>query len=459
MSTPLQLFRPHDIQGDILRPYAHTFATHRFVQCPEAASGQAWLRALVDKVTTAELWDAGEKPTTLNLAFTAAGLRALGVSESVMTTFPAEFLDGMAKRAGLLGDTGTSDPRHWQSAWTERQVHAMVAIHGTGEEVVLRRWAEVEGAMTATGGAKMVGRDDARRLPDSKEHFGFTDGFGQPLLDHGGGKHFPGQGTPDGKGGWKPLALGEFVLGHRDEEGVLPPGPVPQELGHNGTFLVYRKLRQDVVGFRQYLAAQGLRLGLEPGQVGASIVGRWPDGTPLELSPDGPNSAVGPEHNNAFTYGGDENGFRCPVGAHIRRANPRDSLGFEDTRLKHLIGFRPEQLVSRHRMIRRGITYGPPLPEGAEEDGQERGLLFMAAMSSPLRQFEFVQGQWLNSGNLFHLGSDLDLLTGEHDGTGKMTIQGSPPKFLAGIPRLITMRGGDYFFKPGIGGLRWLARG
>jgi deferrochelatase/peroxidase EfeB len=142
----------------------------------------------------------------------------------------------------------------------------------------------------------------------------------------------------------------------------------------------------------------------------------------------------------------DASGHRCPIGAHIRRANPRDALKLSP------------QLVSRHRMIRRGITYGPVLPEETPDDREDRGLLFMACVANLRRQFEFVQGQWLNDGNIFHLGDDRDAMAGCHDGTRKVTVQGHPPRFLPGIPEFVTTRGGEYFFKPGISAMRWLAR-
>lgn len=451
--------RLEDIQGNILRPYKHRVASHIFIRFSEAGAARAWVGRLAPRVTRATPWGSGGKPATLNLAFTAGGLRALGVPAPTLEAFPEEFLAGMAQRAAILGDAGANAPSAWeQPHWAAGGVHAMVAIHAGSTEQVEARFAEIDPA--GTPGVSVLFRDEARRLAANKEHFGFTDGFGQPMLEaEGTGRQFPGQGTPDGHGGWKPVALGEFLLGHPDEEGRLPPAAEPRELTDNGTFLVYRKLEQDVSGFRAWSAAQAAALGWDAERVAASIVGRWPDGSPLELRPHGPDPRLGGNRtaNNNFTYGGDPDGLACPLGAHIRRANPRDGLGFHAGAIKHLLGFRPEQLVSRHRMIRRGITFGPPLAAEAD-DGQLRGLLFIAAVASVARQFEFVQSQWLNNGNIFHLGDDRDVLTGQHDAAAKMTVQGSPPKFLSGIPTLVTLRGGDYFFQPGIGGLSWLAQ-
>ena len=153
------------------------------------------------------------------------------------------------------------------------------------------------------------------------------------------------------------------------------------------------------------------------------------------------------DRNNAFSYTTDGDGLRCPVGAHVRRANPRDSLPFEG------------KLVNRHRLIRRGIPYGDPLPEGASDDGKDRGVIFMCLQASIARQFEFIQGQWLNGGNAFTLGEDQDVLVGAQDADGphKMTVPGNPPFFFGPLRRVVTVKGGEYFFVPGINGLQFLA--
>ena len=181
----------------------------------------------------------------------------------------------------------------------------------------------------------------------------------------------------------------------------------------------------------------------------AKIVGRWPDGTPLVRSPDAPDPALAadPARINDFSYRDDADGLRCPIGSHIRRANPRDAEGFWSGRL-----------TNRHRIIRRGRPYGPPLPPGElEDDGVERGLIFVCFNADIWRQFETIQALWIDDGDPFGLGPDKDFLVGEPHGTaGKMTIQGRPPFFLKPQPRFVTMRGGEYLYRPSIGGLRAL---
>jgi Dyp-type peroxidase family len=287
-------------------------------------------------------------------------------------------------------------------------------------------------------------------LEGGREHFGYADGFAQPAIEDSGFDALPGQGALNGDG-WRPIRAGEFILGYPDEQGSPTPAPPPDSFGVNGSFLVYRKLRQDVAAFRRRLREAA---ALYPGGeelLAAKIVGRWRDGTPLDRSPHRPNPGIvaDPRQNNAFDYGKDPAGLRCPVGAHVRRMNPRRSLPFDG------------KLVNRHRIIRRGITYGDPLPEGAEDDGKDRGVIFMCLQGNLARGFEFVQSQWANGGNAFRLGPDQDVILGPQDTEGppKMTIPGEPPFFLGPLSRVVTVRGGEYYFTPGINGLRYLAEG
>ena len=287
-------------------------------------------------------------------------------------------------------------------------------------------------------------------LPGGREHFGYADGFSQPAIEGSRFPDHPGAGAVAKGGEWRPIRAGEFILGYPDEQGALPAAPEPAAFSDNGTYLVYRKLRQDVAGFRRSLEQAAT---LYPGGeelLAAKLVGRWRDGTPLDLSPEREDPSITGDRarNNAFDYGSDPDGMRCPIGSHVRRMNPRLSMPFEG------------KLVNRHRIIRRGITYGDPLPEGAADDGADRGVIFMTLQASLARQFEFVQSQWANAGNAFKLGADQDPIIGVHDtdGPAKMTVPGQPPFFMGPLSRVVTMRGGDYYFAPGINGLRHLAQ-
>jgi Dyp-type peroxidase family len=304
-------------------------------------------------------------------------------------------------------------------------------------------------AADTENGVELVYLQRAEALAGGKDHFGFFDGIAQPAIAGAGVEPRPGDGQPDGAGGWRDVATGEFLLGYVDEDGTLPAAPLAP-FDRNGTFVVYRKLRMDAAAFRRYVRAVNYPGG--PDQLAAKLVGRWPDGTPLTLSPGGPDPAISgdPRRINAFSYAGDADGHKCPFGAHIRRANPRDSVGFFDGRL-----------TNRHRIVRRGRAYGPPLPTGVlEDDGEDRGLVFVCFQADIWRQFETIQALWIDDGDPFGLGRDKDFLVGEpHGTTGKMTIQGRPPFFLKPQPRFVTLRGGDYLFQPSLTALRVLAQG
>lgn len=435
-----------DIQGLVLRGYRLPVGSYTFLRVAQAAPARAWLADLLGRVTTAAEWEA--KPThTVNLAFTAPGLTALGLPDASLATFPAPFREGMAARADLLGDTGSSAPEHWSDGIGGPDVHILVMLAAGDPDALADREQELD-ATVGRSGLQTVSRQHVAALPDFREHFGFADGFSQPDVDGLARRPRTAQSGVDGEGGWRPIQPGEFVLGYPDEEGHLPRAPQPDQLALGGSFLAYRKLQEDILGFRALLAEQGSRYAGGPELLAAKLVGRWRDGTPLVLSPEGPDPDLAGDfvRNNSFDYGKDANGYVCPVGAHIRRANPRNSLPFSGA------------LVNRHRLIRRGLPYGPPLPEGAADDGVERGVVFVCFQADLSRQFEFIQSQWLNDGNAFSLGDDKDPLIGNQEGSGKATLHGAPPWFVSPLPRLVQTRGGEYFFAPGIGGLRHLSR-
>jgi Dyp-type peroxidase family len=436
-----------DVQGNILRGYAYPCAAYVWVHVGDAAGARAWLARLAPRVTTAQPWDSGKPESTLNVAFTYAGLEALALSQEQLDAFPPDFREGMGARAATIGDHGEDDPGGWEEGLGSGAAHVLVMVHALGEDALDAALAQLRGELDADGVA-LVSEQRAAALSGNREHFGFSDGFSQPAVEGDGNVAMPGHGTPEAHGEWSELELGEFLLGYKDQDQQMPMAP-RGPLGTNGTYMVYRKLHQDVAAFRRELRerAKGFPGGEE--KLAAKIVGRWRDGTPLAVSPDAPDPAVAgsPERTNDFRYGEDPLGLRCPLGAHVRRANPRDALGWNGTRTR------------RHRMIRRGMPYGSALPDGTlEDDGEERGLIFISFCASLRRGFEIVQSQWLGDGNLFGLGDDRDwLMLADDRPLAKMTIQGQPPRFLAGQPRFVTVRGGEYLLMPSLSGLRSLS--
>jgi Dyp-type peroxidase family len=415
---------------------------------------------LLHEVTTGQRWDGGKPESTVNIAFTHRGLSAMDLPDATLLSFPVEFQQGMKKRAGILGDTGLNSPERWDDLWREDRVHAWLGINAVSPETLESRCAKMLGLLQQADGATVLASQDAASVvidgkPTTREHFGFTDGFGNPDYLGVDRSSQPGQGKLMPNGTWAPLATGELLLGYADEAGELPVAPVPHLLASNGTFMVYRKLHQNVATFRAYLHDHVGLYGGGPEKLAAKFLGRWRDGTPLELSPDQPDPSIAQDPNRStnFTYGADPAGTRCPIGAHIRRVHPRDAFGFNG------------RLINRRRITRRGLPYGRFVAEGEPtSDAEDRGVIFMALNASISRQFEFVQQQWIEYGNDAHLGNDKDILMGNHGGRGRFVLQGdaspaNPPLICSSLPNFVELRGGDYFFLPSITALGMISMG
>ena len=459
MTTARTQIDLRDLQGNILRAYGNDYdhTSYAFVKltCPPEQA-RVWFAGLLDHVTTAEPWKEGKPLTTLNVAVTASGLAALGVSQKVIDSFSWTFRQTTRQRAVDLGDVGVSAPENWEKGLGTGDVHVLLTINAQEADDHRRALGLMRAAMKEAGGVEIIFHQETSLLKGAREHFGYADGFAQPAVEGANDAKAPGGGVPEKDNRWRALAPGEFVLGYPDEDSredpkrKLPPAP-SGPLGKSGTYMVWRKLEQDVVLWRKVLAdAAKLYHGGDADKLAAKVVGRWPDGTPLVTHPDKPDPNFDPAARGAndFRYSADLDGRRCPLGAHIRRSNPRDALGFEGA------------LTFRHRMIRRGMPYGEPLPDGSAGDDNERGLVFVSFQASIARQFEAVQMQWLNDGNIFGLGHDKDFLLGDPaGGEGKMTIHGDPPFFLAPQAPFVKTKGSEYLFVPGISALAALADG
>lgn len=415
-----------------------------------------------------------------NVAFTYRGLSKLGIAPDILSSFPAEFIQGMRARADANHDYGRSAPDHWERPWRDGAVDLWIGIYASSEAARDRQRSgltrhlksygmRVDGCdlphqLTADG--TQVWIKDRATQPNrdqAVEHFGFGDGISNPpikgLARSRFLKSYPG-GKIDASGNWQPLAAGEFLYGYLDEIGEVPAGPTPAAIGCNGSYLVLRKLSQDVDAFRAYLVAQAKRHGIEPDLLAAKLVGKTRDGLSL-VAPDA-------EHRSDFRYAGDDQGMVCPLGSHVRRANPRDTLGFQTL------------LVDRHRILRRGVPYGDLVPRSRKMheinplDTRDRGhdpypgqgLMFLALNVDIRRQFEFLQSQWINFGNDLHQGSDRDPIIGardprrpEHNRTVLLTDTDEGVAVCADIPSLVETRGGDYFFLPGLNAYAAIAEG
>ncbi len=483
-----------DVQTIVLRPGGYPSARYSYLHIPDAEKGipdaekgRACLKELVSQVTDATLTPEGERPDlAINVGFTWKGLAALGVPWRSLASFPADFQQGMRARAEYLHDTGPSAPEHWDRVWQPDgpDVHAWVGVFskkvGGFEEQVETELQKLRAILDGYG-IEILGQDKVGMLrvngkPSHLEHFGYRDGIsGEHIAGSGEPNPDPAGGARTPEGSWRPLAPGEAVLGHPNEDGELGHLPVPMGLVRNGSYLVYRKLEQKVYTFRKWLREEGASFPGGPERLAAKLVGRWRNGAPLVHFPDAPPDDEGidllhRERMTGFGYTGDPHGARCPLGSHTRRANPRDSLGFDGT------------LVNRHRILRRGLPYGEWVPNGEEtpEHDHDHGLVFMVINTSIDRQFEFVQREWVNYGNDFRQGNDPDPLIGHHappaeaDDLGtKMVIPGDPPPdkgagpdgngrvpwICARLPEFVVTKGGDYFFVPSITALTLIAEG
>jgi Dyp-type peroxidase family len=429
----------NDIQSGVLHPRPTPYVG-RFllVRIDSPAAGSALVRALLPAISIGLPAANQGQDAWLSVAFTCEGLRALGVPEDSLASFPIPFQQGMAARASILGDVDESDPANWDAPFGTADLHMAIAAIAPDNE---RLEAAVERAGTALqgiAGITVVMRQEVRQLPTGRTSFGFRDGISYPAIE--------GTGIPSTNTGEVPLKAGEFVLGYPDETGNPPPMPEPDVLGRNGTYVAIRKLHTKVALWRQYLRSAASS-PTDEGLLAAKMVGRWPSGAPLALSPDHDDEALGADNsrNNDFRYADDDKGLKCPAGAHVRRANPRDAS---------IIG-----VARMHRILRRGTTYGPPLPEGVlEDDGADRGLFGIFIGAHLDRQFEFIKSEWINDGNFIGYPGEQDPMAGRNNGSGVATIPERPiRRRLHNLPSFVVTRGGEYCFMPGLTALRWLA--
>ncbi len=430
-----------DIQSGALfeRPSPYV-GTYLMLRIADRADGRELVRRLHRIATSSRTPDSNDD-TSLTVGFSYRGLEALGVPQSSLDSFAPEFREGMAARAPVLGDVGESGPEHWEPPFGSSDVHVAIAALSPDAARLEAAAEQARRAHLELPGLEVVWRQDCYQLATGRTSFGFKDGIGQPSVE--------GSGRPSTSPREPPLKAGEIILGYPDETGELPPMPTPEVLGRNGTYVVFRKLHTKVAAYRRYLRDRAATREEEQ-LLGAKMVGRWQSGAPLALAPDRDDPELGadPARNNDFLFADDPRGFKCPVGAHARRANPRDAMdqdGSVDVRL--------------HRMIRRGTSYGPMLPEGAlDDDGVERGIIFVFAGAHLKRQFEFVKTQWLNDGIFIGAPTERDPLVGPNDGTSAFTIPQRPiRRRLQELPPFVVTRGGEYFFAPGLTAMRWLA--
>jgi deferrochelatase/peroxidase EfeB len=479
-----------EVQGNVVRPYGTAFCWTKYVflKATKFTADTRHVVALWLAKTTygdpARNLDVGStscdaNPRTerdvpddelafVNIAFTFSGLCALELPKHVLATFPEDFRAGAKKRAPKLGDQWSTRtdtiPLH--------DAHLMLTVHSRSARGARKMWQELDAINSRMRHPfETVHCLDAGILPKGieRDRFGFADGRSQPAIEavdidavgdgvyagaHPRGPALRRQaslmledfGLRPLSRSWRLIRTGELLLGYENEDGDLPGGS-DAPLGPNSTFMVYREMDQNVDGFREYVKKWAARVGLSQGELRAKIVGRWQNGTPaIRRRIDPGDVAADRRRANDFLYGEDPNGYGCPLGAHARRANPRDALpgGAEQT--------------MRHRIIRRGMPYR----HVTDAYGSDRqGLAFICFNASVENGFEFIQRFWINDGEAFGLGSQRDFLLQHWDQSGagtKMVIQGFRPAILdAPDEPFVKVRGCEYLFVPSRSACTWLA--
>ncbi len=313
-SAPNVSLELDDIQRGVLQPRPSPYVgTYLLLRIDERTAGRELVRQLLPAIESASSSANSTENASVSVAFTYRGLEALGVPRESLDSFAPEFRQGMAARATELGDRGESAPHNWEKPLGTSEVHVAVAALSRDSQRLEAMLERARRAHQELPGVEAIWRQDCYQLPTGRTSFGFKDGIGQPAVESTG---IPGSNPHE-----RPIKAGEFILGYPDETGALPPMPTPEVLGRNGTYMVFRKLHTRVAAYRQYLRAKA-RDREEEALLGAKIVGRWQSGAPLALCPqrDDPQLGADPARNNVFLYGDDPRGFRCPAGAHARRA-------------------------------------------------------------------------------------------------------------------------------------------
>jgi deferrochelatase/peroxidase EfeB len=533
-----------DIQGNILSAYGKLgFPKGRFItlHISNAAAGRKFVNALLPKITTALRWpsprskippgsvEVPRPQVAVNIAFSFFGLLALGIPTRTLRGMPDEFIDGMMERAPMLGDDFSKGwDESWDEVWTAargparisdpKTIHMLVTLNaqmnpdGSPVAALDAMTREIETLCRDLVGVQILSghnrprqqpavpyqeltaitarQPDGTVIPLPTEHFGFRDAIGDPVFEG----ELPGRaelqdergnGAIDGSGNWRPIATGEFLLGYPDEAQEIAGAAMPLPFSRNGTFMAYRKLHQNVVKFREFMARTAPSFGAvfdinNPADaletLKAKIAGRWSDGVPLASAPtaaawrqfntehppstDPTRSAARDQALIDFTYKDDLEGLHCPIASHMRRVNTRDGLAPTHTE--------GSVLNNRRRILRRGLPYGDSPPGASDMD--EHGIVMLIVCANLFRQFEFVQQQWINYGLDARSGNDTCPLTGNHSAGGdagpkaKYVIpsdptSGRPPFIVEGIPQFVETRGGEYFFVPSMTALRMIGMG
>jgi len=513
-----------NIQGNIVAGFNKDFQTLLFLRIEDVASFKAWLADFVPLVATADEvlafnrlfkrtadrrgYPGTVKASWINIAFTHAALAKLTSNADAFAD--ASFKTGVVAQSAALGDPTSAaaegHPDRWLVRDGEDGAHVLILVAADTLADLEAEVARVEQLLFSPhgSGASIVFKQEGRTQLGTlagHEHFGFLDGVSQPGLRGRISRSWhdvltlrqnpddPDQGKPGQDLVWP----GEFVFGYPGQHPhrkVTEPGfdSLTDGAGHalaprwaaDGAYLVFRRLRQDVHGFHSFLHDHAAQLEVTPAALGARLVGRWASGAPTMREPHADNPSLGGDEcaNNNFEFQeetkptqkkpgddqcedttypqspGDKTGARCPFAAHIRKSYPRDDLSDGDG---------DEREAQTHRLLRRGIPFGPSsrsTPEVPVDDGIDRGLLFMAYMTSIVDQFEYVTKRYVNDPDFKDRHAGVDPILGQAqapDGSRerKFAVRiGAAHHTLVAPDDWVVPTGGGYFFAPSICALR-----
>lgn len=491
------LFPTEDIQGDILAGLPKRRERLLFFRVEDPAAFTAFLKdlqltSLQECLAQRDLIKqrkAAGVPTLvptpgLNVAFTHTGLQKLGVDGPAGTQGLQAFRDGMASRTATLSDP---PPYTWRILRPNRRPDGVFILTGASEAEIADT-ISLRLAPVPANGWRILHEEAGRVRPQpvkGHEHFGYADGVSQPGVR---GRVEPGKALnpttstdqDQAEPGQDLLWPGEFVFGYPGQQPDAPDftvkGPVtqpPVPFMANGAFLVFRRLAQLVPEFNHQVQLSAGQTGggsdpASPELLGAQMVGRWKSGAPIINAPtaDDPLLAEGTPEVNAFEFDGDREGLVCPWAAHVRKVYPRNDVRHNTTPTQAETDA-AEAFTQTHRMLRRGIAFGPELTEeeakgGHSDPANSRGLLFKCYVTSLEDQFEFVQQRWVNSTDFSQPGAGFDAIIGQPAGVpapflGAAPTSKDPAKQLPlTFSRFVEMQGGEYFFAPSIPALRGL---
>ncbi len=443
--------------------------------------------------------DKGDPKEAVHIAFTHSGLLALDLPVEVRRTFSRQFIEGMAftyldddfsiikERSNILGDTMNNEPDNWRWGNASNPVDCVIMLYAE-DNTKLNNLIHTIYCNNKQGVDLVYMGDTFQYDPNiSKEHFGFQDGISQPVIK-GLSKSKKHQLDDD-----KLLNPGEFILGYKNDYNNYSPSPYinvgqknsdklpllpghsdKKDLGKNGTYLVFRQMKQHVEKFWDFHIKHSKETTLPPidkaVKLAAKMIGRWPEGEPLVTCPISPYPI---KHINTFSYATqDKDGVNCPLGAHIRRTNPRDQVHTGRGAIDSI------HLSKKHRMLRRGRIYGEPLVKDFDVEKmieelnkkkyktsattKDRGLHFICLVSDIERQFEFVQSVWANTSTFGDLCNEVDPIISPRPTANQphchefTTPQDKIRNRYKEVPEFTTVVGGAYFFMPGIEALKFI---